>query len=1349
MRISSLLAAVGAAMCVAASPAVGGSLARVFVRADAAPGGDGNSWATAYDNVQDALDRVGGQSGDERGVLWEIWVAQGVYTPTKEYFKGLPRSVTFEIPDLTAVYGGFWGDEDELGPVPPITERRYTTTFTGDVLDNDDVGGQGPLDDNAWHVVRLENADVRIDGVTIRSGRATGGKDNQGAGVYIIGDFSDVTIANSRVEGNGASSDGGGVFSNGGRLRLESCLISGNSVSNGAGAGVYANLESLVVVNTAFLGNFSFGGSSQGGGLFTNSTFATVVNSTFVSNVVFGTGAGGLQSGSATPAAVRNSVFWNNGGSLKSVELQQLDGPVMSVSTTCIQDLGFFYSGENGNIGDDPLLMPIAPGGDTMWNTPDDVLGVVISPNSPVRNIGNNGVDTDASLPGVQPLPPTDMRGLVRIVDCNDAMPPATVDLGATEVQAGEPAYWVRSDAGFWSAPSNWLRFVLGEGCNSASFVGLDGSTLLSDVQIPGEYLAQTASIRAYNAEVDVLIGSVSFLDATGDFAGIDGEIFVDRGVLRILGDFQTAATKKLRVGDQHPAEFFLQSQLDVEIGTTFSGAGIMTVGGLESSVSDLGQVTMSPHATDMTQLSVEVSSVSTDGMVVGQTGSALAGVSGEFSVINTQGALTIGLEPGSQGFAQVGADASWTVSGPMIVGDAGDGEFFNQGQASAMDLLVGASPGGVGRFSAEPGSTTSVSGNIEIGSFNEESGAPGVGQLVIHSPSFFGGQVAAVSPGSSIIGVGQLDLPVDNRGVISPGLPEGFFPGDEMTIDGWYLQQRTPGQQASQSGSLVIDLGTVKGENFADRLIVSDFASLGGGLYLRPYEFFNPAPGSLGLPVVEAGSIIGQFDVVFTPFFNDGRFLRVRYENGKGPGAAVTVYVDSTNGSLSFDEGEDVDVPAGASASSAAVDFFDNDAFIDLAVALPADDPMQLGCVLVLLNQGNGGGGEWNGYTVAQCITVGRDPSAVATGDVNGDGRPDIIAANRLDNTVSVLVNDGMGDFSFLPPITLAVGAAPVDVAVADLNDDTFLDIVTANQDGGGVSVLFGTAPGVFAPAMSVPTGLEPSALTIADFSDAPGLEIAVANRGSGTITVIGDNTLFGIGGLADIDLGDGAVPDDLDSGDVDNDKDIDIVASDQQPTQGPSGNTSGSVVVIRRDRAAGLGAGPAFASPVSIPAGAAPGSLALTDMDGDGDDDIAVVTSDENRGDAGEFVRLIRNDLVPADGQLIFSPWQDVPTGNEPTFVLPSDVNNDGLDDIITLNIIENVGLLGVSTSQISVLLNAYEPPVPGDINGDGLTNMSDLAILLGNYSMSGIGIPGDVDGDGFVGFNDLNIILSNFNQ
>jgi hypothetical protein len=75
--------------------------------------------------------------------------------------------------------------------------------------------------------------------------------------------------------------------------------------------------------------------------------------------------------------------------------------------------------------------------------------------------------------------------------------------------------------------------------------------------------------------------------------------------------------------------------------------------------------------------------------------------------------------------------------------------------------------------------------------------------------------------------------------------------------------------------------------------------------------------------------------------------------------------------------------------------------------------------------------------------------------GDFNGDGHLDIVAANDLDNTVSVLLGTGSG--SFQAQATFDVGSAPFDVAVGDFNGDGHLDIVSANEGSNTVSVLLG----------------------------------------------------------------------------------------------------------------------------------------------------------------------------------------------------------------------------------------------------------------------------------------------------
>lgn len=1287
-RIRLLVSCAGLAAALLAAPTSAGSSVRLFVRADAPAGGDGLSWSSAYNDLQDAI-----EDAESNPSVGEIWVAQGLYLPSRREGLETPRSETFKIPNNVAVYGGFRGDENTLA-VPPITERRYETILSGDLGQND---GQTIFTDNATNVVRFAQSGA-LDGLTIERGRADGGGTVGSSGG---GGARDSTITSGAIDLKNcvfrfnSAINGGGVFVlQSSSLRVHACVFENNSSVDGGG-GLYSGADFLVITSSAFLRNTASGLNGEGGGLLAGGIFNTVTNCTFVKNHA-GLGAGGIEVAGPGLSA-RNSIFWGNTGGHSTVELNQFNGHFASAAFSIIQGLGTFYGGMPANTAADPLLLPIARGPDTLWNTSDDVLGYVPGVGSPALNSGDNNADIDNSNKDFDPLPATEVRGGARIAHCNDPDPPAQVDRGAAEVQPGEPAYWIQLEGGSWSSPSNWLDGTIGDNCHGAVFGGLDPFTTSSFVNIPGKYLATPAFLDVRDAEIFMTVGELAFLDASGSFAGIEGFVRVDGGSLQLApsGKFQPfGQTRRLVVGDELRGLMSLTSfTLEVD-GPADVGGDSSIVGLLDgASLQVAGDLTLAPYTTD----------------------SALVEVDGD---------------------SQLG------VSGALIVGEAGFGEFGTLGSTSAADLRIGGMSGGAGLFRADPGSTTSVSGNVEIG-------LAGLGgsELLIHSPFFFGAQVVAVGPGSSITGDGAIDGAVDNRGVVSPGLSGDAYAGDELLVNGWYLQQRLPGQDATDSGSLVIDIDSGEAM-FSDRLIVSGMATLGGGLFLRGVDGFDPAVNGTGVSPLSALSISGQFDVVFTPFFPDGRFLRVRYENivrERGFGGFVTVYVDVLNSSLEFDEGDAVTIEPGASASAAATDFFDADPFVDLAVTLPSDDAEELGCVLVLANEGNDGE-VWQGYTVAQCVTVGRDPSAVATGDFNGDSRPDLAVANRADNTVSVLINDGEGDFSFLPPITLVVGKAPVDIGAADLDLDGFVDIVTANEIGGGASVLFGQGLASFAPAIDIPTGESPSSLSINDFSDAPGLEIAVANRGSGTITIIADDGQRALGGVADIDLGDGGVPDDVDSGIVDNDKDVDIVGANPTPppppgSGGPTTNT-GSVVVVRRDRNSPTG----FSAPVNVPAGSEPTSVALTDTDGDGDRDIAVVTSDDTR--SGEFIRLIRNDLVPADGQLVFTPWQDVQTGDDPTFVLPADVNGDGLDDLVTLNTISNA-LRGVSTSQVTVLLNAYQGPLPGDVDGDGLVNMTDLNLVLQNFNTFGIGLPGDLDNDDFVGFGDLNTVLSNFNN
>jgi hypothetical protein len=76
-----------------------------------------------------------------------------------------------------------------------------------------------------------------------------------------------------------------------------------------------------------------------------------------------------------------------------------------------------------------------------------------------------------------------------------------------------------------------------------------------------------------------------------------------------------------------------------------------------------------------------------------------------------------------------------------------------------------------------------------------------------------------------------------------------------------------------------------------------------------------------------------------------------------------------------------------------------------------------------------------------------------VALGDVNGDGKLDLVTANSNDSTASVLLGNGNGTFG--SNVDFVTGTSPYGVALGDLNGDGKLDLVTANYYGDSASVL------------------------------------------------------------------------------------------------------------------------------------------------------------------------------------------------------------------------------------------------------------------------------------------------------
>src|SRR5690242_16956938 len=100
----------------------------------------------------------------------------------------------------------------------------------------------------------------------------------------------------------------------------------------------------------------------------------------------------------------------------------------------------------------------------------------------------------------------------------------------------------------------------------------------------------------------------------------------------------------------------------------------------------------------------------------------------------------------------------------------------------------------------------------------------------------------------------------------------------------------------------------------------------------------------------------------------------------------------------------------------------------------------------------------------------VGDSPKSLAVGDFNGDGKPDLAAANPGSNTVSILL--GLGAVGFRAEPDVPVGPGAFSVAVGDFNGDHHQDLAVTSEYSDAVNILLGNGTGGFSRAPDLPAG-------------------------------------------------------------------------------------------------------------------------------------------------------------------------------------------------------------------------------------------------------------------------------------
>lgn len=281
--------------------------------------------------------------------------------------------------------------------------------------------------------------------------------------------------------------------------------------------------------------------------------------------------------------------------------------------------------------------------------------------------------------------------------------------------------------------------------------------------------------------------------------------------------------------------------------------------------------------------------------------------------------------------------------------------------------------------------------------------------------------------------------------------------------------------------------------------------------------------------------------------------------------------------------------------------------------------------------------------------LKIDGKPTDLIALDANGDGAPDLLAANAANRTIDVLLGDGRGGFRAAAGSPFATGESGHLLAAADFNSDKRIDIALTGHDSNGVTILLGDGAGAFKVAPGSPfaafTGVKPHnhGLAAGDVNGDGRPDLTLGHQEAGGIAVLlGD----GRGGFAPAQgspfrIGSGFYPHAL--GDMNRDGNLDVVAPD----------IIGSAVVV----ALGDGRG-AFAlangSPVRVKP--RPFFVLLDDVNGDARLD-AVVPHDD----------IDDVDVLLGDGRGGFIAQHSFHAGHLGWTTVAADLNADGRKDLI----------------------------------------------------------------------------------